>query len=236
MACDAYTVLMLHCNGTDASTTFTDDGVTGHTVTANGNAQIDTAQSVFGGASGLFDGTADYLTVPDSDNWDMGSGDFTLDLRIRFNSIAAVQGIIQQSTSGADGWTWRFVGGGSNLLILQINGVTIINKGWSPSTATWYHVALTRSGNSWRYFIDGTQLGTTVTDATGMPAIATGLKIGQLNDGGTTYDFNGWMDEIRISKGIARWTADFTPEVVEYCAASASQAPRSMHQYRLRRV
>src|SRR3990167_7740340 len=75
------TSLMLHMDGADASTTFTDE--TGKTVTANGNAQIDTAQSKFGGAAALFDGAGDYLTVSGSADWDLGTGDFTIDFWFR---------------------------------------------------------------------------------------------------------------------------------------------------------
>lgn len=70
-------VALLHMNGSDASTTFTDQR--GHTFTAAGNAQIDTAQSKFGGASGLFDASGDYISTPDSDEWSFGSGDFTIE-------------------------------------------------------------------------------------------------------------------------------------------------------------
>src|SRR3990167_5725818 len=76
-AWDSYTQLLLHCDGVDAATTFTDE--IGKAVTANGNAQIDTAQKKFGTASGLFDGTGDYLSLADSDDWNFGAGDFTID-------------------------------------------------------------------------------------------------------------------------------------------------------------
>ena len=89
----AQTVLLLHCDGTDGATTFTDSSDTSHTVTANGNAQIDTDQSKFGGASGLFDGTGDYLSIPDSADWDFGTGDWTIDFLIRFNAITGRHGI-----------------------------------------------------------------------------------------------------------------------------------------------
>lgn len=84
---DVYTVALLHMNGADASTTFTDES--GKTWTANGNAQIDTAQSVFGGASGLFDGTGDFISSADSNDWQFDGGsnsnEWTADFRIRFN-------------------------------------------------------------------------------------------------------------------------------------------------------
>ena len=74
---DIYTKSLLHFNGADASTTFTDES--GKAWTASGHAQIDTAQSVFGGASGLFDGTDDYIYAADSDDWNLGTLDFTVD-------------------------------------------------------------------------------------------------------------------------------------------------------------
>ncbi|MFA9409514.1 MAG: hypothetical protein ACERKJ_11880, partial [Candidatus Dadabacteria bacterium] len=77
---DTYTKLLLHMNGTDESTTITDSGSTGHTVTAEDNAQIDTAVYKFDNASCLFDGTDDYLSVPDHADWNFGSGLFTIDL------------------------------------------------------------------------------------------------------------------------------------------------------------
>src|SRR3990167_4126243 len=82
----ANTQLLLHCDGTDASTTFTDSGNTVHTVTANNSAQIDTAQKKFGTASGLFaSATSDNLSVPDHADWDFGTSDFTIDFWFRFN-------------------------------------------------------------------------------------------------------------------------------------------------------
>ena len=95
---DSYTVALLHFNGADASTTFIDES--GKTWTASGNAQIDTAQSKFGGASGLFDGTGDSITTPDHADFDVGSGDFTVDFWMRQNT-AWTGGVLGQY-SGSD--------------------------------------------------------------------------------------------------------------------------------------
>ncbi|MFB3885601.1 MAG: chitobiase/beta-hexosaminidase C-terminal domain-containing protein [Thermodesulfobacteriota bacterium] len=85
---DSYTKSLLHMNGADGSTTFTDDAPGGsHTWTAYGDAQIDTSQSKFSGASGLFDGSGDYLSSPDSDDWYWGTGDFTIDFWVRFAAL-----------------------------------------------------------------------------------------------------------------------------------------------------
>ena len=78
--------LLLHFDGADGSTTFTDSSLTPKTRTANGDAQIDTADSKFSGASGLFDGTDDYITTPDSADFVLGSEDFTIDLWFNCNA------------------------------------------------------------------------------------------------------------------------------------------------------
>ena len=87
---DSDTVLMLHGNGTDGSTTFTDSSLTTpHTPVAVGNAQIDTAQSKFGGASIYFDGSGDALTIPNDGDFTFGSDDLTVDFWVRFEALPA---------------------------------------------------------------------------------------------------------------------------------------------------
>ena len=208
------TKLLLHCNGTDASTTFTDSSDSAHTVTANGNAQIDTAQSVFGGASGLFDGTGDYLSIPDSADWDFGTGDFTIDLRVRFNSTTGRQDIFSRSDI-------NIIKGATGNLQLLFEGALVYNETWGPSTNTWYHIAITRSGTNLRAFVNGTQLGATVTDSTDITG-TTGIFIG-INEDAASNAFNGWIDELRVIKGSAAWTIDFTIPSSEY-AGSASNS------------
>ena len=80
---DGYTVALLHMNGVDNSTTFTDES--GKSWTANGDAQISTSQSKFGGASGLFDGTGG-LSISDSDDFYLPA-DFTIDFWLRPHSL-----------------------------------------------------------------------------------------------------------------------------------------------------
>jgi hypothetical protein len=79
--------LLLGFEGSDGSTTFVDDGATGHTVTASGNAQIDTAQLKFGASSGLFDGNGDFLTVSDHADWVLGNLPFTIEGFVRFAGL-----------------------------------------------------------------------------------------------------------------------------------------------------
>lgn len=220
---DNYTKLLLHFDGSDASTTFTDEA--GKTMTAQGNAQIDTAQSVFGGASGLFDGTGDYVTAADHADWQLDDGSnsnkWTIDFRLRFNGDpgTGLQGFIQQRTDNSNFWSFQLNG---NNLQFQIrsggSNIVQLNFAWNPADATWYHVAIVKDGtNGYMVFVDGTQVGTTQTDTDPMPDFTGGLQIGRWTDGtGTNRDLNGWMDELRVSKGVARWTADFTPPSIAY--------------------
>lgn len=225
---DSYTKLLLHCDGSDGSTTFVDSSFSGKSITAVGNAQIDTAQYKFGGASGLFDGDGDYLSVPDSDDWYFGTGAFTVDFWVRFNSLpssGAAQFLYNQrqstndaieinltNNSGTYQWIFKVTSGGGAIITLTCN-TTI-------SASTWYHIALTRNGNDFKFFQNGAQIGSTLTDTDAVPNLSASIDIGRWSGNG--YYFNGWLDEFRISKGIARWTSDFTPPTRPYTRSQAA--------------
>lgn len=202
---DAATTLLLHCDGTDASTTFTDSSPSPKVITANGNAQIDTAQFKFGNASGLFDGTADYLTALDSADWDFGTGNFTIDLWVRFSSVAASTVFFDRNNAVDYSFVWEQSTG---KLSFYAGNVLIKSEVWAPATGQWYHVALVRSGSNLMMFIDGTQIGGATSNSTDL-TYSSALFIGAFTN--TTGSMNGWLDEIRISKGIARWNGNFTP-------------------------
>ena len=210
-------------DGADASTTFTDESA--KTWTARGNAQIDTAQSVFGGASGLFDGTGDYIDTPDSADWQLDGGSnankWTIDFRVRFNGDPGTGGVgfvAQIADSTLDFWAFEL---GNNALNFwsRVGGtnVILISNAWNPASATWYHVAVVKDGtNGYMMFVDGTQVGSTQTDTSTLANFAVALTVGSFTLAATAFALNGWMDEFRISKGIARWTANFTPPTTEY--------------------
>jgi len=212
MACDSYTVLMLHCDGTDGSTSFPDASNSPKTVTANGNAQVDTAQFKFPTGSYLGDGVGDYLSVPDSVDFDFPA-DFTIDFWLRFNTVASVSLVDKQYTS-ANGYLLEAT---ATALVLFNSGGIVMTAAWTPSTNTWYHVALVRSGTTMQMYIDGSQIGVNTTITTDFSGTTNALAIGaDLTDGGL-LSLDGWIDEFRISKGIARWTSNFTPPTEPYC-------------------
>ena len=104
--------LLLHGDGTNGSTTFKDDSINNHTITAYGNAQISTTQSKFGGASMKFDGSGDYLAIADNDDFELGSSDFTLEAWVYLTGYSASYSgyysamILAKDASGARSWSF----------------------------------------------------------------------------------------------------------------------------------
>ena len=172
-----------------------------------------TSQKKFGTASGEFHGSGNYLSLADSDDWDFGTGDFTIDCWIRWNSFPRNSLIAANIYGASDKW---WLGWESNVIYFYCNYESGKTFAWTPSANTWYHFALTRSGTNLRVFIDGTQIGSTQT----LSGSVSTTGVGTLYVGGenawVTYYLNGNLDELRISKGIARWTSNFTPPSAPY--------------------
>lgn len=213
--------LLLHGNGTNGSTTITDSSPSPKTVTAVGNAQISTAQSKFGGTSIAFDGTGDYLTIPDSVDF-FYPADFTVEFWYRFAVVPTgsnVQYIYNQRNSG---FSYFLIYSTSTSLVFDTwmgtsspgtQGPTI-TASTTHSNTNWTHFALTRSANVYRMFLDGAQVGTQ-TNSAAILDISASLDIGRWS-GGSGREFNGYIDELRITKGVARYTADFTPPTAPF--------------------
>ncbi len=214
---DAYTKLLLPFDGIDESQVFTDISPSEHgNAIVGGTAQVDTAQRVFGSGALLLDGNSDYLQYIDSADWYYGTSAFTIDFRVRFAALPTsgnLMTICGQRTAGVDysqlalrntagAYTWEYVAGVSSVETITVAKTTTI------AINTWYHIALIRTGDDFKFFQAGTQVGSTTTDSSEVPDIAAVLWIGQWNGG---QYLNGWIDELRVSKGIARWTANFTP-------------------------
>lgn len=199
--------LLLPLNGTNGGTTFTDASVNGFTVTANGNAQTSTAQSKWGGSSLLLDGSGDYLSVASDADFNFGTSDFTVEAWVYLTSVTGNWFIASSSGSGGlfFGYSTTEVPAGWGC------GRTAIAwdhlSAWTASTSTWYHVALCRSGTSLRLFTDGVQRGATSTNSQSYNISTTSLTIG--SQGAGLY-MSGYMNDLRITKGVARYTADFT--------------------------
>lgn len=230
---DSYTKLLLHCNGTDGSTSFPDASASNHTVTANGNAQVDTAQSKFGGASALFDGNGDYLSIPDNDDWHFMNGDFTFDCWARFANVTVERGLIGQNQDSNAYWDIYVTTDNKLLLEYRIGGAYRarfnMTNSYSFSINTWYHLAVVRSGSTCYMFVDGVSQAVTqqyAFDDANITNLTASFVVGTSGYVGFEFYYNGHLDEIRLSKGIARWTSNFTPPTEEYSASGGISQKR----------
>ena len=210
---DAFTKLLLHCDGADGSTSFPDDLAGAHTVTVGGNAQVDTSQFKFSGASAQFGGSGDFITLDGSSDFAFGTGDFTIDFWVYLNSIGSFTPFLTDFRASAGGLYPTIYINAPNLIFYTGSVDVIVTT--APSLSAWHHIALARAGTSTKLFVDGVQGGSTYTDLNSYLNAALRPAFGIGYDG-VSGPLNGWMDEIRISKGVARWTADFTPSSGPY--------------------
>lgn len=204
--------LLLHCNGTNASTTFTDNSPVGHTVTANGDAQLSTGTYKFATASGAFDGTGDYLSVPAHSSLDFGTGDFTIEMWVFFNATGT-QYLMDLSTVITSAIS---ITPSTGNLFVYSDGSFCVNGGSTVfNTGQWYHIALSRSGGTWTVYRDGTQY----LQATGQTSRTFGSSSLNLYlgiAGNLTLGLNGNLDDIRMTKGVSRYNSNFTPHTTQH--------------------
>jgi hypothetical protein len=213
------TSLLMHFNGTNGSTTMTDNSKNNLTVTATNGAAISTAQSKFGGSSVLFDGTNDYVSVTNNSAFDFGVGDFTIEYWEYRTLSSTLSPILSRHSNNYApyliGWYDSSVAYLS--LYMSSNGSSWdIASGVSMGVITtnvWTHYAVTRQGNTFRTFQNGIQI-STFTSAATFPAGVGPLEIGRYE--GTYYFKGGYIDELRITKGIARYTSNFTPSTTQF--------------------
>jgi len=200
------TVLLLHLN-----TNFEDSSATGHTVTANGGISISTTTYKFGGGAIVFDGSDDYLSIPDHANFDFAA-DFCIDLQLQFDTLGIGHGIIHRDNGGGNGWQLAWSSASGGILFFSAGGGTLISRSWTPVVGQKYHVAIYRSGSNMCLTVDGVRLGAIESNSTNL-TYTSALEIG-VGDSGRY--FNGMIDEVRITKGNARFsTAGFTPPTQE---------------------
>ena len=175
-----------------------------------------------------FDGSGDYLNAPDNASLQMGTGDFTVECWIYPTAFPG------GSNYGS------FIGGGAaSALLVSLNGAgtaVTVNPYGSGFTAignftfslnVWYHIASTRAGTSLRLFVNGAQV---ASAADSYNYAASTRSIGALSDGG--QPFTGYISNLRIVKGTALYTANFTPATSALSGAGASLLTCASNRFR----
>lgn len=197
------TVLMLYCEGANGSTVIADDAK--NTMTVNGNAQISTAQFKGGTSSLYLDGSGDTVTAPSNTIFDLTTGDWTIETWY-YEQTGSLGSIACRRTGGAAGWVLTTAG-----IRGVINGAGFEGAmSWTAAPQNqWNHIAWVKSGSTLYAFINGV-LGATRTGVTAIADQATVFRIGAANDTNEN-NFKGYIDNFRITKGVAKYTATFDP-------------------------
>jgi hypothetical protein len=207
----ANVVLSLHCDGTNGSTTIVDSSSSAKTATVLGSAQISTAQQKFGTASLSHTSDNSAITFADHADFEFGTGNFTIEAFVRWSSASGFAGILTKRGLSAVGPYMLWKNGTTLYAFLSSNGSTWnIANGVTVGTIaanTWHHVALVRNGTTFTAYLDG--VGTVV--ATSSAALVDNGQPFATSDTRPSEWFNGFMDEARITKGVARYTINFTP-------------------------
>jgi hypothetical protein len=200
--------LMIH-GDVGTGQTFSDSSPSKHTITANGNTTHSSAQSKFSGGSVYFDGSGDRLTVPSHADFGFGTGSFTVDCWVYKIATVTWETFVDTYSYVNNGFICGLKDNNSTIAFYSEGGT-----GWNYAGGTalalntWYHLAWVRDGNNFRMFVDGVQQGSTFTFSASDNYAAGSLLIGSRS--AANY-INGYMDEVRVTKGTALWTSAFTP-------------------------
>jgi hypothetical protein len=215
--------LLLHMDGSNNSTTFTDNSANAFTVTASGGAKISTAQSVFGGASGLFDGNGDYLSCVFASELDLIGSSFTVEAWVRLAAtpsasgmrVAAAGGGVASfnSTNGIHWWLGIDPSMAAGAQIRTSSGAFTILSSAILSLSTWSHVALSVDGSNVYIAVDGI-VTTAVISSIQRPSTNPVFTVATINgeSGASSTAFNGYIDDLRVTKAArTSYQSNFTP-------------------------
>ena len=218
------TELLLPFDGSNGATTTSDLSDNNHSVTFGGTAQISTADKKIGESSLLLDGDSDYVSLPASSHFDFGTGDFTIEFWVKTSNISANTNSRRifhfGSGNGADDLQLIFYGGTTYGEIytsaVRITGTIAIANG------NWNHVAVTRVGvNSpgVKLYVNGVQSGSTWATTQDFGGGGDyGLTIGKMYN--SAGHFDGYIDAFRVTKGMARYTSNFTPPTTAHLTSA----------------
>ena len=216
---DTYTKLMLHLDNN-----LTDSETTPKTVTASGSGHFYSSQYIFGGYSYGFNGVDAYLSCGTSTDFNL-TGDFTIDGWFQFTQVSTQQYLFSSETNVANRLTLFWDGTQNRFKFSEVvSGVVtdILIANYTLSINTWYHIAMIRFGNVWSLYINGVLVNSSTLSRT-LGAYNT-CYIGTYYDSGAPANFfTGYIDEYRVSNGIARWISNFTPPNHPYSANLGNQ-------------
>lgn len=219
-------VLLVDASARSDGSTPSDIDVKGKTPTYVGGAQCDTSDYVFGSSSLYFDGSGDWMYFADAADFEMGAGDWTYEYWAKRDGAQTASAmIISQAAATGANYTvqsysfyptnrpYAFVGRGAGGTPDGYVGgqVSLTNEEFS----SWAHIAIVRSGSTIYWFSRGVLGGSAAFTYTLFNASAP-MVIGNELYNTSSYPWKGWIDQIRITKGVGRYTANFTPPAAPF--------------------
>lgn len=202
-----------------------------HSLQRYGGATLTSAQSKFGAQSAAFDGSGDYYQTQTLFSA-LATTDFTIEAWVRFTTGGKGQSwarIFQLGANGVAGGLWLVCTGSDNPTKLLVQGYTsnyidLCAANTTLANDTWHHVAITRSGNTWTLWVNGASYS---TSSNSYSISQTLLTIGANST--ASESFNGWIDDFRITYGVARYTTGFSvPSSAFEYGSSWSNPPSPM--------
>ncbi|ORV87024.1 hypothetical protein AWC11_16510 [Mycobacterium interjectum] len=210
-------VALLHCDGTNGATTFTDSSPLAANWTATNGAVTATAQAKFGTASANFPNSTSVIIAPNpTSNYAFGTADFTIEAWIYVTAYTATWMTIWDARTATTGGTIAVSAAGA--LSYWFAGMGKISSAAAAvTTGVWHHVAVARASGSTKLFLDGTQVGSTYADTNSYDDPGAGdVSVGNYRTGTLPFGPNNYIDELRVTKGIARYTGNFTPSAAAF--------------------
>jgi hypothetical protein len=207
---DSYTKILLHGD----ESPFVDSSNSAHTIT-NNNVVRSNTESKFGGYSMKFNGTNSYLATESHLDFDISSGDFTIDLWYWLQSGAKEHNMLIAIGTANYQIFGIYLRNHKVCMTYDITGghpwdfTNYEGSHTAETPDTWHHIACVRNGNTFIMFVDGV-IKYSHTQAADLVLNNYIFKVGCHYSFYGTYYFPGYIDEVRVSKGIARWTEDFT--------------------------
>lgn len=232
-------LLMLHLDGSDGAQSFADSSTYERTITHYGSAAISTAESKFGGASFTIPAAgaspiSDRLEVSGNADFNFGrSSQFTIEAWIFIEAFNNVETILAKSIGGA--FSWRFAAiGATGQLQFSSSTDQVVNSSNNAITANqWHHVAACRDGARVRLFVDGQLVGSGVVNMNLVTdyAVTIGNEPGSFAYGISEYAFDGFIDELRVTKAVVYPGANFVPPAAAFPSPLVATIPATVTVY-----
>lgn len=211
-------LLAINDNAANGSTTFTDQSPSAQTITASGTAAYSTTNPPIGmtSSAAIGSGATDYLSIANDADFNFAAGNFTIEGFVRFTSTTGFRGLISGTTSSTADELWITIARNTTTLEWYASSA---NGSWNIASAqsfgtvsanTWYHFALVRNGNTWTPYLDGVAGSGVVTSSATLSFGAGAIYIGT-DRTGATNTLNGNICSVRMYKGTAIYTSNFTP-------------------------